>query len=449
MRSRKAMRSTTATSSGTATRSATVSQRSLSRRGLLRLGGALAGAAAGGALLAGYTSSDDRRTTIRFLQNKPEAIPYFDELIEDFHRAQSEVHVVHDSTPAALTPQFARGAPPDLGCYNYNLETSNFLARGELSDLGRLPEARRIDAEVQDLVGQYAQYKSETSVLPYSVTAAGVIYNKDLFEKAGVAIPRTWSELLEACKTFKARGIVPVLQTYKEPWTLAQGLFDYVSGSALDVAGFFARLKELGPKAGPGAEVSFGKDFKDAVEKMLVLASYTNADAPSRTYYDGNVAFAHGKAAMYLQGPWAIGEIEKINPKARLGTFALPATEDPKDVKVRVNLDLALWVPDASSERNAATAFLRYLMRPEVMDAYNAKHLAWSPTRNAPAIRDERVAGIQSYVDASRFYQGAGTYFPGAIPLGNYLQELLIGGNADAFLRKLDDDWARYAQRSL
>ncbi|MET9830966.1 extracellular solute-binding protein [Streptomyces sp. NPDC006385] len=427
-------------------RTTTMSQRSFPRRTFLL--GSLAAATSGGALLARRGSSADGRTTIRFLQNKPEVVTYFAKLVADFNASQSEVHVIHDTTPTALTPQFVRGTPPDLACYYYSLEASRFLERGALSNLAGLADARRIDPGVQDLVAQYAQYKSQTSVLPYSITAAGVIYNKDLFERFGVSVPRTWSELLAACRTFKRKGIVPVVQTFKTTWTISQGLFDYVSGSAVDVAGFFRRLQALGPDAGRNAEVSFSKDFPDAVEKMLALLDYTNRDAPSRGYADGNVAFARGDAAMYLQGPWAMGEIAKINPKVRLGTFAMPGTENPDDTKVRVNLDQALWIPNASSKQDAARTFLHYLMRPEVMDTYNAKNLAWSTTKNAPKTKDERVSGLQPYVDAARFYQGAGTYFPGGIPVLNYLQELVLSRNAKAFLTQLDDDWARYAQRN-
>ena len=49
---------------------------------------------------------------------------------------------------------------------------------------------------------------------------------------------------------------------------------------------------------------------------------------------------------MYLQGPWAFGEIAKTDPDLDLGTFPLPMTDDPADLKVRVNIDLALWIPE-------------------------------------------------------------------------------------------------------
>jgi raffinose/stachyose/melibiose transport system substrate-binding protein len=88
-------------------------------------------------------------------------------------------------------------------------------------------------------------------------------------------------------------------------------------------------------------------------------------------------------------------------------------------------------------------------MRPEVMDTYNADNLAVSPTTDAPAVEDDRIAGLGPYVAEGAFYQGAGTYLPDTIPSSNYLQEFVITQNADALLSKLDNDWQRLARRSF
>lgn len=419
-----------------------------SRRRFLGLAGAAGASLVASPALSGCAASSGGRTTIRFLQNKPEVVGYFDNLVKEYNSSQQDVFVIHDSTPTPLIPQFVRGTPPDLALYNYNLETSNFLARGALTNLADLPEAATIDPSVQGLVNQFATYKGQTSALPYSITAAGVIYNKSLFDQVGVGIPTSWSELVQVCEAFMAKGITPIEQTYKDTWTLSQGLFDYVTGSNLDVSAFFAKLKQLGPEAGPEAAVSFTKDFKDATDKMLTLLAYTNKDAASRGYSDGNIAFAGGKAAMYLQGPWALGEIVKINPKADVGTFALPASEDKSMTKVRVNLDLALWIPHDSPKQAAARTFLAWLMQPSVQNTYNVDNLAWSTTKDAPPITDKHEADLRPFLDARKFYQGAGTYMPGAIPVANYIQELVISKNGPAFLHQLDTDWARYAKRT-
>ena len=91
---------------------------------------------------------------------------------------------------------------------------------------------------------------------------------------------------------------------------------------------------------------------------------------------------------------------------------------------------------------------MRWLLQPSIMNAYNAANRATSPVNNPPPVKDKRVAGLNPYVQQGKFYQGAGTYISASIPLGNYLQELLLSGDVKTFLTKLDGDWARRAARS-
>ena len=297
---------------------------------------------------------------------------------------------------------------------------------------------------------QYAQFKNETSVLPFSITAAGVVYNVATFEKAGVSIPKTWSELIAACDKFKAKGITPIYSTYKDPWTVQQGLFDYITGGLMDVNEFYKKLNAAGQKIGSGSDISFQQDFAPSVKKMIELTPYFNSDAASRGYPDGNAAFAHGQAAMYLQGPWAIGEVATVNPKLKVGCFPLPVTDNPNDLKVRVNLDLAIWIPRVlgGAKKTAALKLLSYLMQPSVVNAYNQANLAFSPLKNPPAVTAPQIAGLDQYVKAGKFYQGAGTYVPNVIPIGNYLQELMLTKNQNQFLKHLDSDFKRLAVRT-
>lgn len=414
----------------------------IDRRRVLRSAVAAGLLTAAPGLTACGSSGRDR---IRFQQNKPEVVEYFGSRAEDFNGAQSAVSVFHDSSPTNITAQVVRGSPPDIALYNYNLETGVFVERGVLTDLADTDGAGLIDPSVQALVDQYATYRGQTSVLPYSVTAAGVVYNVELFEKHRVPVPTTWSELIEACKTFQAAGITPIYQTYKEGWTTEQGVWDYVTGGSVDVAAFFAELKEAGPEA---PEDAFTQSFGTAVDRIVELRKYTNDDAAAKSYYDGNLAFGRGKVAMYFQGPWSLGEIAKVDPDLRVGTFPLPATDEPDETRCRVNLDLALWIPVDSSDHEASRAFLDYLMEPGRINDYNAKNLAYSPLKNPPTVEDPRIEGLQRYFRDGRFYQGAGTYIPTTIPLENYLQELMITGNGEQFLDKLDSDWTRLARRA-
>jgi raffinose/stachyose/melibiose transport system substrate-binding protein len=406
--------------------------------------------AAGGALtafgLAGCTPGGTR-PTITFHQSKPEAVPYFRDLAEKFTASQDRVRVLHDMA-TNLSASFVRSSPPDLGCLNYNLEMARFMERGALSDLSDLPAAASIRADVLDLTNWYPTYPGRTSVIPYSVMAASVIYNRRIFEQNGLAVPTTWDELIEVCEVLKAAGVTPIYGTFRDPWTIAQGLFDYTVGGMVNVRDFYKKMHEIGENVGPGSAVSFQKTMLEPVKRMVRLATYVNPDASSRGYGDGNTAMAQGQAAMYFQGPWAFGEIEKAGKDVDLGTFPLPMTSDPADLKVRVNIDLSLWVPEVANGQEGARAFLQYLMQPEIQNSYNAEFLGFGTGKDAPAVTDPRIVEMQKYYDEGRFYMGASQFIPNSIPAANYLQSIIGGADAEGTLRRMDADWARLAFRA-
>lgn len=424
----------------------------LNRRSMMKAVGLGAAAIAAPSLVAGCSSSGSggSATRIVFEETKPEVVPYFNNLVAKFNASQSQVVVTHDFT-SSLIAEFVRGNPPAIDCDNYNLTTSIFVARGVLADLAHLPQAKLIDPNIQALVNQYASFHGETNVLPFSVAAEGVIYNMDLFNKVGVsAVPTTWSEFLAVCEKFKSKNITPIYQTYGDTWTTQQGLFDYTAGGMIDVAAFYQGLAREGTNLGPDSSVSFEKDFTAPCKQMLTLVPYFNDNPIAKHYADGNLAFASGQAGMYMQGPWAVGEVLSIKPKLKMGTFALPATDDASQTKCRVNLDLAVWLPrsQAPAQRTAATQFLNYLMQPSVVNAYNQANLAFSPLKNAPPQTNPIVTGLQKYVSSGRFYQGPGTYVPLTIPIGNFIQEMMLTGNVSGFTSSMDSAFKRLAIRT-
>ncbi|MWV49300.1 extracellular solute-binding protein [Rathayibacter sp. VKM Ac-2803] len=417
----------------------------LSRRALLAVAGA--GAAALGLSACASPGSSGGVTEITFFQSKPEVIGYFGDVIDRFHASQSRIRVVHDFS-SNLSAGFVRSNPPDLGCLNYNFEVARFVERGALSDLSDMPEAKRINPAIQPLIEQTAAYPDRTSVLPYSLMMAAVLYNRDIFAAQGLEVPTTWTEFLAVCEALTAAGITPIYGTYKDPWTVAQGLFDYSVGGTVDLEAFFSQLKEQGADVGAGSPVSFEKDFAAPVDQMLQVAAYSNPNAASRAYGDGNLAFSNGEAAMLFQGPWALSEIAKTAPDLSIGAFPLPMTDDPDDRRVRVNVDLALWIPEASEKKEAAREFLAFLMQPEIIDAYNADNNAFGVTTDAPPVTQPTLVELQEFYDRAAFSLGASQLVPQNIPLQNYLQGIVLGSDPASTLRTVDADWARIAFRS-
>ncbi|MFJ6677944.1 ABC transporter substrate-binding protein [Microbacterium sp. NPDC091382] len=412
-----------------------------------RIAAALAVTALGGALLAGCSA--DGRETLRFTFSKREALPFVQDVVQKYNASQDRVTVEMDTSGVdVVSASFVRGNPPDIMLANYNYEVARFVQRCALSDLSGTDAAGTVRDDLQPLMEQYGTCEGRTSALPYSVMASSVIYNTEIFEENGLEVPTTWDELIAVCDALEEAGVTPFYGTFKDDWTVAQGWYDYAIGGSVDVIDFFDRLAAEGAEVDGSSEVSFEKTFTGPAEKMLQLATeYTNEDADSRAYGDGNLAFGEGKAAMYLQGPWAFSEIAKTAPDAPLGTFPLPMTDDPDDRAIRVNMDLAAMIPDASTKKDAARDFLEYLYQPEIIEAYNESQLGFAPTTDAAPPGDPRVQGMQEFYDAGAIYQGPSVLVPKTIPVFAYAQALMFGQDPARTFATMDSDWSRLAFR--
>lgn len=392
--------------------------------------------------------STHSREDIRFTFSKREAIDFMQNVVNEYNSSQDRYNVKLDTSGVdVVSASFVRGNPPDLMLANYNFEVARFVERCALSDLSDTAAAKAADlATFGPLMAQYGKCAGQISALPYSIMSSAVIYNKDIFAEHGLTVPHTWSELLDVANRLRDAGIDPFYATFKDEWTVGQGWFDYAIGGSIDVGKFFDKLHEAGDRVGPQSAASF-QDLAAPMEKMLKLSVYANRDAAARSYGDGNLAIAQGKAAMYLQGPWAFSEIAKSAPELNLGTFPLPMTEEPKDLAVRVNIDLALMVPADAKNPKGARDFLEYLYQPHIIHAYNASQLGFTPIVGAAAPEDPRVAGMIPYYDAGQIYQGPSVLIPKAIPVHNYAQAIIAEQNAQTYLATLDKDWSRLAYR--
>ena len=136
------------------------------------------------------------------------------------------------------------------------------------------------------------------------------------------------------CDALEAAGITPFYGTLADSWT---GLPSWNALGAYPAQDdFFDQMREEGEDVGPDSEVSFQKDFAEAMDQQYQLFSYMQDGYRGATYDDGNAAFANGEVAMLLQGIWAISPIKGINPDIKAGIFPYPATDDPADRRARL-----------------------------------------------------------------------------------------------------------------
>lgn len=189
--------------------------------------------------------------------------------------------------------------------------------------------------------------------IPYQPSTFVVMYNKDLFTKAGVtAVPKTWAEFQDVCTKLKASGVVPM--TVDDAYMAA--LFGY----NID------RLAGADVCAKMVADVNFSDPsvlkFGQIWEKMA-KDGFISAKAASNIFPAGQVEeIATGKAAMYLNGTWLPNEIKGNAPDMKWGSFAWPAMEGTGDGIETNNFGAqSFGINKDTKYPNAAFALVRFL----------------------------------------------------------------------------------------
>jgi len=158
--------------------------------------------------------------------------------------------------------------------------------------------------------------------IPYQPSAFVTLYNKDLFDKAGITdTPKTWEEFLTACEKLKAIGIPAI--------TVDDAYMACFFGYNMDrLVGEQETLNMVNTKDFTGPQVlEFGKIWENMAKK-----GYISAKAASNIWPAGQVEeMAVGKVAMYLNGTWLPNEIKAQAPDLKWGAFAWPAMSEKGD----------------------------------------------------------------------------------------------------------------------
>jgi len=152
--------------------------------------------------------------------------------------------------------------------------------------------------------------------IPYQPFIFTTMYNKDLFNQAGItSSPTNWQEMLDACAKLKAIGVAGI--TVDDAYMAA--LFGY---NMVRLAGYDAcRAMVDNNDFSHPAVLEFGRIWENMAKNGYIIPSAAGNVWPSGQIQD----FATGKAAMYLNGTWLPNEIKGNAPNMKWGAFAWPA----------------------------------------------------------------------------------------------------------------------------
>lgn len=148
-------------------------------------------------------------------------------------------------------------------------------------------------------------FDGKVYAVPTELAGEIVYYNKALFKKHNLEVPKTWDELLNCIKVFKDNGIVPLALANKDPWT---GTIPYMA--------IFDRLNgpEEYKKTAFDKQLVFDSEAYSKSAEYLVQLVKAGAFIENFNSLDGNegmTMFKNGKAAMKFNGTWEMPEYIK------------------------------------------------------------------------------------------------------------------------------------------
>ncbi len=394
-------------------------------------------------------NAGDGVTELNFFQFKGEALKDFNQIIADFESENPDIKVVQNQVADADTvirTLLVKDRIPDVITLNANGNFGRLAQAGVFHDFTGDPILDTINPAVQEILADLGTYGDEVNGLGYVNNANGIIYNQDIFEEQGLEVPETWDELIAVCDALVAAGIQPFYGTLADSWT---GIPSWNALGAYPSQGdFWDKMREEGENVGPDSEVSFQKDFPEAMERQYQLYSYMQDGYRGKTYDDGNAAFANGESAMLLQGIWATNPIKQVNPDIRMGIFPYPTDEAGESLLVS-GVDVVFTMGKNGPKEDAAQRFIDYVFQPDVIEAFAASQNMVPSVEDADLSDDPALQSVRPYFEDGRITGFIDHQIPPAIPLIPTDQQFLFDGDAQAALQTLDAEWAKVAARTI
>jgi len=238
------------------------------------------------------------------------AAPVVDQLIEEFNAEYAgKYRIQKEDVPGdanyvdKIKVQLGTGdLPPVVYGGGYNL-LDLALAKDVVVDLTPYVEA---DPKWKALYSDVALTTNSRDGKIYASSSEGSLvgyfYNKELFEKAGIAEPaKTWDEFWEQCDKLKTAGITPLaLDTADSAWVTSLWAGAMIATSGDEGYEFMKQMNPIDYNNQPTI------DAFTNVQKML--QEYTTLDAIGGKYEHAANNFLSGQAAMIANGPWMIGD---------------------------------------------------------------------------------------------------------------------------------------------
>jgi multiple sugar transport system substrate-binding protein len=351
---------------------------------------ALAVGAAGALLLAGCTapdapSDDPVEVTLWHYWDGTNA-DAFDALVDSYNESQSDARISVSNVPNAdfLTKLRASATSetlPDIAVGDL-VWVPQIAEIGTLADLtGLVPDETL--ADINPALTAFGTIDGAQVSVPVSANNLGYMYNKTLFEEAGLdpeAPPETWDELLETGRTILEKTGKPGYDLYTQAGDSGEGL----------TWNFQVGLWQAGGKflTADNSAAAF-----NTPEGAQALQFWVDLIESGVSPYAKWGEFEKGQGGSAQEGSWMVG-IWAADPPFEFGSAKVP---HPSEGEPATNLggEQAMVFENSEAAATAAADFLSWFLEPEQVTKWS-EETGMLPVLNSVASSPEYLEWVES-----------------------------------------------------
>lgn len=386
-----------------------------------------------------------KSVTLKMFIAQPRFKEHYDKYIADFvakQKAEKNIDVsvqlempTADNASQILKTRLASNDAPDIFAIHAVNEIPSYYKAGYLEDLSDQPFADKLLESVKPSV---TTTDGKIVALPLETLSWGYLYNKQIFADLGLTPPTTLTEMKAVVEKLKANNITPFVLSYKESW-IPQLVLPLAVG---------AMMKTENPEFVDQMSKDEGTftDMKTAIFDVFDLINENGTTKATEVGGDdGAAAFAAGKGAMWLQGPWYAETILKSNPDLEFGVAPLPINDNPEATLINLSASTSLAVSPTSKNKDVALDFMNYVLDDQASNDF-FQALKFNPVSSVhtyesyPWINDAMV-----YVKEGQSVQDPAIPQSVKDEVGKGLQAYYAGQiSQDDVLKALDKAWKSY-----
>ncbi|MBU7318516.1 extracellular solute-binding protein [Paenibacillus oleatilyticus] len=355
-----------------------------------------------------------------------------------------------DGYRARLKTVAAANEMPDLFVMWPGVMTKEFAGGDLLQPINPLLDSKA-DWKNGFLPGSFDDFTLNGNIYaaPMGLSPTSILYyNKAMFDKHNVKPPKTWDDMMSLVETFKKEKITPIALGNKAAWLAQSSILSSLADRVTGTEWFLNAAEQKGAK------------FTDP--EFVQALTYLQQLGKAGAFQDGfnsidntqmEQMFAQGKAAMMIDGGWALTNLAANASKEVLDGMdvtVLPSVPngkgDPNSIAGVVGTGLGMSKKTSGASKEAAYELIYAMSGPAAQKATLESNqlVSYKVDLDTSKVSSlfAKVHNMVGTVKRTPVYDGR-LSSAAADVVNNGLQELLMGAKPEDIAKKIQDAQAK------